>query len=232
MGAPWTWVTTDPTGAEAPGTIDDIIRAMKVTLDEFFKTFSNFPTNGTLKAGTALVITDLYANIPAAGTDGRLFIATDTGRMYYDNGASWVLIGSGSSKAVIPIYMGGGGSEDGDFTTTSYVDMPNDPSHHAWASGEGVTITTTDWPATATYTLRTIVETANAPATVRLWDATANAAVTGSETTGAGTDCTEEIVSGSLTLSAGSHALRLQAKKGSSATSTNHIMQAVIEVTW
>ncbi|RLI74504.1 hypothetical protein DRP04_14595 [Archaeoglobales archaeon] len=42
------------------------------------------------------VIQDLEANMPAAGTAGRLFIATDTKRIYRDNGTSWDEIGGTS----------------------------------------------------------------------------------------------------------------------------------------
>jgi len=35
----------------------------------------------------------LDANRPAAGTEGRLYIATDTQRIYRDSGTSWVLVG-------------------------------------------------------------------------------------------------------------------------------------------
>ncbi len=41
--------------------------------------------------GAATVLSDLLANIPAASTAGRLFYATDTDELYFDNGASWDL---------------------------------------------------------------------------------------------------------------------------------------------
>lgn len=41
---------------------------------------------------------DTFANRPAAGTSGRLFYATDTTALYYDNGSSWVhLLRSGGT---------------------------------------------------------------------------------------------------------------------------------------
>ncbi len=50
--------------------------------------------------GTPSASSDLFANRPAAGTSGRLFIATDTKEIYRDNGASWDKIGSGASGGV------------------------------------------------------------------------------------------------------------------------------------
>ena len=36
-----------------------------------------------------VLIEGLYSSLPAAGTQGRLFFATDTKKHYYDNGTSW-----------------------------------------------------------------------------------------------------------------------------------------------
>jgi len=41
---------------------------------------------------------DTAANRPAAGTEGRLFVETDTGRTLFDNGSSWVEIGLSESQ--------------------------------------------------------------------------------------------------------------------------------------
>jgi len=40
---------------------------------------------------------DLLVNRPTAGKKGRLFFATDTKEMYYDNGSSWVRVVSGET---------------------------------------------------------------------------------------------------------------------------------------
>ncbi|AIY89878.1 hypothetical protein [Geoglobus acetivorans] len=45
------------------------------------------------------VIQDVEANLPAAGVAGRLFIATDTGKIYRDNGTSWDSVGGGGAHA-------------------------------------------------------------------------------------------------------------------------------------
>lgn len=45
---------------------------------------------------------------PTAGTEGCLYYATDTGRLYRDNGADWEMIASGESA--IEFVIDGGGS--------------------------------------------------------------------------------------------------------------------------
>lgn len=39
----------------------------------------------------ALVAQNTLANRPAPGRAGRLYLATDEGRLYYDNGTSWTI---------------------------------------------------------------------------------------------------------------------------------------------
>jgi len=43
--------------------------------------------------GTPSILSDLFANIPAAGNAGAVFIATDSKAIYRDNGTSWDQIG-------------------------------------------------------------------------------------------------------------------------------------------
>lgn len=43
--------------------------------------------------GTPSILSDVYANIPVAGTAGAIFIATDTHTIYRDTGAVWEQIG-------------------------------------------------------------------------------------------------------------------------------------------
>lgn len=47
---------------------------------------------------TRLVIKDTEANRPAAGTEGRWFLATDTYALYYDNGTTWDDVISDTSR--------------------------------------------------------------------------------------------------------------------------------------
>ena len=49
--------------------------------------------------GTPALYSDLFANRPAAGYQGRLFIATDTAAIYEDTGTAWTLIANVSSGA-------------------------------------------------------------------------------------------------------------------------------------
>ncbi len=49
--------------------------------------------------GSPAIYTDTFANRPAAGYQGRLFISTDTAAIYEDTGTSWTLIANVSSGA-------------------------------------------------------------------------------------------------------------------------------------
>jgi len=50
-------------------------------------------SNGVLNQKNAPAIyEDIFANRPAAGFSGRIFISTDTSQIFVDNGTSWVLI--------------------------------------------------------------------------------------------------------------------------------------------
>jgi len=42
--------------------------------------------------GTPAFYSDIFANRPAAGFAGRVFISTDTGAIYEDTGSAWTLI--------------------------------------------------------------------------------------------------------------------------------------------
>jgi hypothetical protein len=57
--------------------------------------------NVILTAGNIVSISaDVFANRPAFGTAGRIFMATDTARTYRDTGAAWVLVADGNSDVV------------------------------------------------------------------------------------------------------------------------------------
>lgn len=47
--------------------------------------------------GTPSILSDTFANIPAAGTTGRLFLATDTMFLYRDTGSIWIALKNYSS---------------------------------------------------------------------------------------------------------------------------------------
>jgi len=52
----------------------------------------NYVTN---QKGSPALYSDVFANRPAAGFIGRLFISTDTLEIYRDNGTTWDLISGG-----------------------------------------------------------------------------------------------------------------------------------------
>lgn len=49
--------------------------------------------------GTPMFYSDIFANRPAFGIVGRIFISTDTAAIYRDTGSSWVLIADGGGVA-------------------------------------------------------------------------------------------------------------------------------------
>ena len=73
--------------------------------------------------GTSIdeAIADTSANLPTAGTSGRLFFETDTGRVLYDNGSSWVEVGLSESQISLA-----------NLESNSHVDLSNINSddHH------------------------------------------------------------------------------------------------------
>jgi len=50
--------------------------------------------------GSPSINSNTFANRPAAGQTGRLFVSTDTFEIYRDNGTTWDLIGSGTTGAI------------------------------------------------------------------------------------------------------------------------------------
>jgi hypothetical protein len=53
---------------------------------------------------SAVIATGTYAAIPAFGIDGRLYLASDTFRLYRDNGTAWVDI-TPASFSLAPIAL-------------------------------------------------------------------------------------------------------------------------------
>lgn len=68
--------------------------------------------------GSPALYSDVFANRPAFGFTGRLFISTDTNEIYRDTGTSWVLISSGGGG--VNIY-----NSDGSLTAARTVTMAN-----------------------------------------------------------------------------------------------------------
>lgn len=50
--------------------------------------------------GTPSMLSNIFANRPAAGETGRLFVSTDTYEIYRDNGTTWDLIGGPGSSTI------------------------------------------------------------------------------------------------------------------------------------
>jgi hypothetical protein len=59
----------------------------------------SYNVNVLNQKGSPAIYTDTFANRPAAGFVGRLFIANDTSAIYEDIGTAWVLIANVSSGA-------------------------------------------------------------------------------------------------------------------------------------
>ena len=60
-----------------------------------------FNANVLNQLGTPAMNSNLFANRPAAGFTGRIFISTDTLEIYRDTGTTWELIGSGGGSVNI-----------------------------------------------------------------------------------------------------------------------------------
>jgi hypothetical protein len=50
--------------------------------------------------GSPAINSNTFANRPAAGQTGRLFVSTDTFEIYRDNGTTWDLIGGPGSSTI------------------------------------------------------------------------------------------------------------------------------------
>jgi len=66
--------------------------------------------------GTPAFYSDIFANRPAAGYAGRVFISTDTGAIYEDNGSTWTLIadaGAGTTGTLQQVTTNGNTTTQG-----------------------------------------------------------------------------------------------------------------------
>jgi hypothetical protein len=77
---------------------------------------------------------DIFANIPAAGTEGRYFHATDIFKVYRDNGVSWdlVAVGLDGSSLLNLAWLGTGTPDNTKF-------LRGDATWAVPAGGSGVT---------------------------------------------------------------------------------------------
>ena len=107
VGTPGTYskVTTDAQGRVTAGAALAVADLPSIPWSQLTGTPTTISTYGITDAIQALgsakaIRADTAANRGAAGNSGRVFIASDTGAMYYDNGSSWVAISSGSTATL------------------------------------------------------------------------------------------------------------------------------------
>jgi len=243
MPPPWTWDTTKPDGSEDPGTIDDILRTQfKVPLDEFFKTFSDFPTTGKLLEGTARITVDVAANLPATGDEGQVFYATDTARLYVWDGSAWLEIRLGTRRVEILLFGGGylgigtgGAWRDLPYCVMSGLMLGETQIYPEWEPGQGIRYHRDHYPSTAQHMLRGLVFGHKRSVDLRLWDVTANAAVAGSEVIGTSAIKVESLrtpMPTSFDMGPGERLLRAQVRQSTAAGSLGYVFQVSLEIGW
>ena len=98
-------VTTDAQGRVTSGSALAVADLPSIPWSKLTATPTTISTYGITDAvqalGTAKAIrADAAANRGAAGNSGRVFIASDTGAMYYDDGTNWIPISSGSTATL------------------------------------------------------------------------------------------------------------------------------------
>src|SRR6185437_14918360 len=74
--------------------------------------------------GTPSVKTGVDASKGVAGTAGRLYVASDTFKIYSDNGASWDIVGSAGGGGTVTSVIAGTGLSGGTITTTGTISLP------------------------------------------------------------------------------------------------------------
>lgn len=67
----------------------------------------NFVVDGGL---VRIMLAGTFANRPAFGTVGRIYVATDTGAFYYDTGSAWVSLGSSGATPNLQQVINAGGT--------------------------------------------------------------------------------------------------------------------------
>jgi len=70
--------------------IDGLAGSSPQAIIESLKSYVD--TNKVKNSGVPEILADLEANLPAAGTASRLFVATDTLKLFKDNGTAWDLV--------------------------------------------------------------------------------------------------------------------------------------------
>lgn len=98
---------------------------------------TNAITNG---GGASVILSGADASKGAAGVSGKIYFATDTGRIYYDNGSTWTQISSNlGSGGTVTSVSGGGAISVSNGTTTPVISVAT-----ANGSTTGV-LSSSDW---------------------------------------------------------------------------------------
>lgn len=69
-----------------------------------------------------------YANMPAAGQNGRIYFATDNRMAYFDNGSTWVVVDKGPRSTIYPPFVPGASDDEFDDENFSGWTAVNDGS--------------------------------------------------------------------------------------------------------
>lgn len=121
--------------------------------------------------GSPALYSDIFANRPAFGYTGRLFISTDTNEIYRDTGTSWVLISSGGGVST-NIY-----NSDGTLTASRTLNTDGLPLTFTGGTFSGLTF---NLNSAASYSRNLMFNTSN----VARWGFVVSGAETGSDAGG------------------------------------------------
>ena len=126
--------------------------------------------------GTVSIQSELLANRPTAGVNGRIFLTTDTKTLYRDNGTSWDVISAGTSGTLISITYYANSVDSPitpDFAVNSLAPAIADPTNTALdvrsfsnTTEQGVAFMTTPPSGSISITITTIGRAATAPGTI------------------------------------------------------------------
>jgi hypothetical protein len=91
---------TKLTGIETGATADQTGAEIKLAYEAEADTNAFTDAEKTKLTDTKIVLIDLIANRPAAGTANRFFWATDEQKLYFDDGVAWDLIAAGDADTL------------------------------------------------------------------------------------------------------------------------------------
>lgn len=228
----YTWDVAKPADSDNISIGAAQIRTDKISLDTFFKEFSNWPTDGYLKEGSARIFYDLIVNKPSPAKEGRMFYGSDSLALEVDTGSTWKLYAMPVcvfylvevlrvAANIVRMLINDAAWAD----VAAAVDVMADPKM-IYASGKsyGATPTAQLW-------VIGLVGT-GAAGKVRLYDITAGAAVTGSECDVNTADTKFHLYSSAaFNLAVADHQYKVQAYKVSGAADYFSLNQVMLRVT-